>query len=130
MHNLPFQPCVFHPKGHPCLSYRTEGRVTASFKTFITFVCHLNRRATTQGSRQARPTELTTKTFSAQAAGKEKLSVRVVDLTASRGLVDRHMVLLQQNARQVRDRSGRPDTLFPDFWVYLREAYILCLAPP
>lgn len=57
-------------------------------------------RAITQASRQAAPAELTTMTFSAQDATKEKLSLRVADPTASRGLVHRHVVLIQQNARQ------------------------------
>jgi hypothetical protein len=67
----------------------------------------IKRRAITQASRQAAPAELTTMTFSAQDATKEKLSLRVADPTASRGLVHRHVVLIQQNARQVRDRSGQ-----------------------
>jgi len=54
----------------------------------------------TRASRQAEPAQLTSKTFSAQDAGTESLSLRVADPTASRGLVHRHVVLIQQNARQ------------------------------
>ena len=60
-------------------------------------------RVVTQASRQAEPAQLTSKTFGAQDSGSEKLSLKVADPTASRGLVHRHVVLIQQNARQVRD---------------------------
>jgi len=79
----------------------------------VQHVCVLTKlscRAITKASRQAEPAELTAKTFGAQDAGSEKLSLWVADPTASRGLVHRHVVLIQQNARQVRAvrRSGLP----------------------
>ena len=65
----------------------------------LTSIC-LNR-FTIQAAQKASPVDLQVKSIEGSDGGTGQLSLRVADPTKSKGLVHRHVVLIQQNARQV-----------------------------
>lgn len=54
-----------------------------------------------QAAQKAAPVDLQVKSLEGSDGGTEQLSLRVAEPTKSKGLVHRHVVLIQQNARQV-----------------------------
>lgn len=56
-------------------------------------------------AQKAAPVDLQVKSIEGSDGGTGQLSLRVADPTKSKGLVHRHVVLIQQNARQVKPTS-------------------------
>ncbi len=54
-----------------------------------------------QAAQKAASVDLQVKSIEGSDGGTGQLSLRVADPTKSKGLVHRHVVLIQQNARQV-----------------------------
>ena len=65
----------------------------------LTYTCLCRFRP--QAAQKAAPVDLQVKSLEGSDGGTGQLSLRVAEPTKSKGLVHRHVVLIQQNARQV-----------------------------
>jgi large subunit ribosomal protein L4 len=60
-----------------------------------------------RASQVAAPASLEVKTLDGTAAGSASIALRVADESSAKGLVHRYLVMVRQNARQVRQCVGR-----------------------